>query len=140
MLAVALHQEALNIADGIGAPYLTCESSMGLAAAHHAGDRLTEATALAQEALTLARHNRFRVLQGQANLLLARCMASQELGKQARDYALRALDDHLMTGHRLGAAHAHVVLGELLGDADPVAGKEHAEAAQALHTEILGDR
>ncbi|MEU4536997.1 BTAD domain-containing putative transcriptional regulator [Streptosporangium sp. NPDC023825] len=137
MLAIDLHQKALEIVNDLETPYLKCETYLGLAEAHHHGNHLTEATDLARQALALAEHSQFRVLQGQAFYLLARCCAAKSDDEQARVYALRALDDHRQSGHRLGAAHAHALLGELLVHVDATAGKEHAKAAEGLYTEIL---
>jgi hypothetical protein len=107
-----------------------------LAEAHHHGRHFSDAADFAQQALTLSERHHFRVLQGQARYQLARCCAAEKLDQQAVAYALGALDDHRRTGHRLGAAHAHALLGVLLRHVDPAAGEGHAKAAQSLYQEI----
>jgi hypothetical protein len=77
----------------------------------------------------------YRILEGQAMTEVAAVRLAEGQRGQATGDAREALRIHRETGHRLGEARAHLVLGQALSGID-TAGVSHRERARDLFAQI----
>ncbi|MFI6476829.1 BTAD domain-containing putative transcriptional regulator [Nonomuraea sp. NPDC050663] len=133
--ALATCRTALGLAVELGDPYLECDAALGAGSAS-AADGGSDAEHLAQRALTIARRCRFRVLEGRALTMLATLAHERADHDQAVEQAFQALAIHRSTGHRLGEAHTHTLLGRALRAAGDPRAEEHGQAADQTLTDL----
>ncbi|GAA4063831.1 AfsR/SARP family transcriptional regulator [Nonomuraea soli] len=126
--ALSTSRTALGMAAELGDPYLECDAA--LEAAHAAAGTGSQAEQLARRALTIARRCRFRLLEGRALTLLATLAHERADHHAAVEQAFHALAVHRSTGHRLGEAHTHALLGQALRAAGDPRAEEHGRAAE----------
>ncbi|GAB3402272.1 AfsR/SARP family transcriptional regulator [Flindersiella endophytica] len=131
------YARAAQLAEQAGNHYETVIGQIGTAAAHLGLGRLDEASSTARTAAAAAQAAGYRLLEGQARVVLARAYAEAgELG-DARTTAAQALALQAETGHQLGEAHALRLLGDLAerdGDADTA--RQHRERAFTIFTAV----
>ncbi len=115
-------RNALRIARDTGHRYAEVKAILSLAYALSDLDRRRSASTAAHHALTLARQNRFRLLEGQALTTLASIHHKDGDNELAAHHARQALIIHEQTGHRPGAARTRILLGDTAQNTD------HADA------------
>jgi tetratricopeptide (TPR) repeat protein/transcriptional regulator with XRE-family HTH domain len=106
--AADAYREALNLARERGAQDLEARSVLGLASVQHPLDREQAAQALA-----IARHSEYLLVEGEALTVLARGGLQHGEPAIAAAYARQALTLHRGTGHRKGQAQALDLLGRI---------------------------
>lgn len=115
--AAVTYREALKLACERGAHDLEARALLGLASVRHPMDREQAAQALA-----IARHSEYLLVEGEALTVLARGGLQHGEPAIAADYARQALAVHRDTGHRKGQALALDFLGRAAdetGEEDP---------------------
>jgi DNA-binding SARP family transcriptional activator/tetratricopeptide (TPR) repeat protein len=115
------YTRAAQLAEQAGNHYETVIGQIGTASAHLGLGRLDQASSVACTAVAAAQTAGYRLLEGQAKVVLARAHLEAGDAGRARDVAGEALALQAETGHRLGEAHALRLLGDLAeraGDAD----------------------
>jgi len=134
--AVGHHERALHLAQETTNDYSAVQALTGLAVAHCHLARPGQAETCAGGAITLARRCGYVDLEGHAQTALATVYLAQDRLEQTSRHGKRALAIHRGTGHRLGEANAHLVLGQALHRRDSIAAEKHLQLALALFTDI----
>ena len=135
--ALDQHRQALRLARDSDSPWLEVQAQIGLAQVHRQLGEPEQAQAAAEQAVALAANSSFRVPEGQARTVLAAVHLDASRVSEAVTEAERALAGHTETGHRLGAARTHVVLGRALDrDGRAVAARAHWRTALALFADV----
>lgn len=123
--AIAVHQQAAELASRIKASHPHAEALLGMAVTHHHLGGHQRARDLLAQAITIAEETGFRIIEGRALTVLAEVhLADGEHGESC-ELGERALAIHLETGHRLGEARTRLVLGRARHRAG-----EHGETRQ----------
>jgi DNA-binding SARP family transcriptional activator/tetratricopeptide (TPR) repeat protein len=131
------YTRAAQLAEQAGNHYETVIGQIGTAAAHLGLGRVDEASSTARTAVSTAQAAGYRLLEGQAKVVLARAYAEAGEPGDAETTAAEALALQAETGHRLGEAHALRLLGDLAergGDADTA--RKHRERAFTIFTSV----
>jgi tetratricopeptide (TPR) repeat protein/transcriptional regulator with XRE-family HTH domain len=105
------HARALELVGAADSCAPAAIALIGLSDGHRSLGEIAEAAACAQEAVELSRAVGYRMLEGQAHVAAAEVDLLTGRRGAARDHAMRAIEIHHDTGHRLGEARAKVVLG-----------------------------
>jgi len=137
--AVGHHERALHLAQEATNDYSAVAALTGLAVAHVQLARTEQAEpaeTYAGQAITLARRCGYVDLEGHAQTALAAVHLAQDRLQQACRHGRRALKVHGDTGHRLGEANAHLVVGQALHRRGSVAADKHLQRALALFAAI----
>jgi DNA-binding SARP family transcriptional activator len=127
--AIDHHRQAVALARDTAYRYGETRALIGLAAARR------DPTA-AQQAADIASKIGYRVLDGQARVVLAAVHLARDELEAAAGLATRALATHRETGHRLGEIDALLLLA---GIADRTGDPEQARARRADATALLAD-
>src|SRR5262249_50375101 len=132
------HQCALAVARDAGDRYPQVQALIGLAAAHRHLGEYEQAVITEQTALAIAREADFGLLVGQASTGLVSTYLDMGRVEDAIVHAGQALATHHKTGHRLGQAQTHLLLGNALRRrGEPIeASRGHWHDALALYTDI----
>ncbi|MEV0388784.1 BTAD domain-containing putative transcriptional regulator [Nonomuraea sp. NPDC050643] len=109
--AVEHHRQALGAATDIGLGHARAEALIGLAAAHRDLGGHDRAHELIEQATTVVNEAGFRLLEGHVLTVLTGLWLAEADLRQALRTGRRALAVHRETGHRLGEAHTHLLLG-----------------------------
>jgi len=109
--AIEHHERALRAARQAGDRYPEIEAQLGLVAAYRDSGQQMAARTHAEDALATSRRCRYRALEGLTGTALASVALAEGDPRAAIDQAHQALAVHQETGHRLGQARTHVVLG-----------------------------
>jgi tetratricopeptide (TPR) repeat protein/DNA-binding SARP family transcriptional activator len=134
--AIDCHERALALARETGNRYSEVEALIGLAGAHHQLGRYDRAHGHVREALALAREFHYPMLEGQALNRQAAIHLGQGRLDPAVDGAEQALRIQRETGHRLGQARSHLVLGNALRHDDDGRAEDHLRQARDLFAAI----
>jgi tetratricopeptide (TPR) repeat protein len=110
--ALAHFEDALDLAIGTDNLFPQTEALLGLAQANHDLAHHDQAVGQARMALAHARRAGYRLLEGVALTTLAGMHLSSGDLSSAAENGGQALTIHRATGYRLGAARAHLILGE----------------------------
>ena len=135
--AVDLHGAALREIGDTTGRYADVEAHLGIARAEHLLGDPDAAGRTALRALGLARTAGYRVLEGQALTTLAEVSLDSGSLDRAATLGEEALASHRDTGHLMGAAQAHAVLGRVHRQAGLLtAARAHWREAVRLYEEI----
>ncbi|WP_148083345.1 tetratricopeptide repeat protein [Micromonospora sp. Llam0] len=127
------HRRALQVAREIHLVRVQAEALIGLAAAYQRLNNHEETRNQLGQALVITRNCEFRLLHGQALTGLAVLHLSEGDAGQARAMGEEALAIQTETGHQLGQARIHLVLGHARScTGDSHAAQEHWERSDTI--------
>jgi len=135
--AIDASREALVMARATDTHFAEVEALIGLALGQLAGGGLDGASEHARIGLAVAQDRGYQVLEGQALGVLGAISLRRGDAARALDDAERAVASHVITGHQLGEARAHLIAERSLLVLDrPAEASIHRRRSECLFAEM----